>query len=181
VELAILISLTALVASVFALLVAVGAALRVQGLQHAGGGQIGLPSGARIDRHVLAPFVGDAGLDAWLKGPTIVVVAKTTCPGCHELVASMNRQSADLAPFRVLMIERGHGEGGLAGAAEFNATWVKDEEERSKEVFRTNVSPHAFLIERGQVVGQMSGSKAVTILLGQRDLGVSTPAVATTV
>lgn len=180
-ELVILISLTALIASAFALLVAVGAALRVQSLQHVGGVQSGLPPGARIDHNVLAPFVGEAGLDAWLRGPTIVVVAKTTCPACHELVASMNRQSAELAPFRVLMIERGHDDGGsLGGAAEFNATWVKDANDRSKEVFRTNVSPHAFLIEHGELVTQQSGAKAVTLLLGQRDRGVSKPAVATT-
>lgn len=180
-ELLTLISLTSLIASAFALLVAVGSALRVQGLQHAGT-QSGLPPGARVDHDALAPFVGQTSLDAWLRGPTLVVVAKTTCPSCYELVANMNRRSAELAQFRVLMIERGHGDGeSLGGTAEFNALWVKDASDHSKEVFRTNVSPHAFLIEQGEVVSQHSGAQAVTFLLGQRDRSTSKPAVATTV
>lgn len=178
-ELLTLVSFTALVASAFALLVAVGSALRVQGLQYSDSSvEGGLPLGARVD-DTLAPFVGQTGLDAWLRGPTLVVVAKTTCPSCRELVANMNRRSAELSSFRVLMIERGHGGESMKGSAEFDALWVQDEGNQSKELFRTNVSPHAFLIENGKVVSQHTGALAVTFVLGQRDLGTSKPAVAT--
>jgi hypothetical protein len=181
-ELSLLISLAALVASTFALLVAVGSALRVQSLEGAASVERGLPPGTRVDHDALVPFVGQTDVAAWLRGPTLVVVAKTTCPSCHELVANMNRRSAELAPFRVLMIQRGHGDDeSLEGTADFNAIWVKDASDHSKEVFRTNVSPHAFLIEQGRVVRQHSGAQAVTFLLGQFDSSTSKPAVATTI
>lgn len=181
-ELVVLMSLTSLVASAFAVLVAVGSAMRVQSLQHGGATQTGLPQGTRVGRNTLAPFVGEAAVDTWLSGPTLVVVAKTTCPSCHDLVSHMNRRSSDFAGFRVLMIERGRGEGeSLEGKAEFAATWVKDASDRSKDIFRTNVSPHLFLIERGTVVRQQTGAQAVALLFNHGDRSASQPVTATPV
>lgn len=180
-EAIVLVSLTALVASGFALLVAVGSALRVQRLERGAGVEGGgLSPGTRIDADAFASLVGQQGVDRWLRGPTLAVVAKTTCPGCRDLIADMNRRSEELGRLRVLIIERGHGNGGsLRSMAQFDAVWVDDRNDRSKEVFRTNASPHAFLIEQGKVVHQSSGGHAVEHLLHEGRASSSKPARAT--
>jgi hypothetical protein len=170
-EFFILVSLTALITSAFALLVAVGSALHVQTAQFHGSNERGLPPGERLDQAALAPFVGQTEVDSWWRGPTLVVVMKNTCPACLEVVAKMNRSVDELRQFRILMIERGHQDGevtSLNATARFHALWVRDASDRSKVLFRTNVSPHAFLIEHGRVIDQHTGSEGVAFLLGQR-------------
>lgn len=179
-EAVVLISMTALVASLFALLVAIGSALRLQNAERASGVDVGLPPGSRVDHEALSAFVGRSNADAFVRGPTLVVVAKRTCPGCQDLVVRMNRLSRELGHLRVLMIERGRGEDAtLRTLAEFEAVWVIDSVDRSKQVFRTNISPHAFLIEHGKVLRQMSGTHAVDHLLEQGLANPSTAPVAT--
>jgi len=87
-------------------------------------------------------------------------------PVASELVANMNQRSAELASFRVLMIERGHVDGqSLKGSTEFDA----------------DISRHVVLTEDAKVVRRHRIAFGVTLLPGQHDRDARKPAIATTI
>ena len=163
-----LLSLICLVLSVFALLVAVGATLRVQRVeQRFAAPAVGLPAGAAVPSDALVSFLQGQDVSNWLRGPSLVILASQKCPACRDLIENINRRAVEIENIteRILIIERGaDAAGSLRGAAKFNALWAVDTQGRAGEAFQTGVSPHTFLIRDEKIALQKPGSAIESLL-----------------
>lgn len=97
----------AVVLSILALLLAVGAVIR---LQRQRGSPMeaykGLPDGSPVGASVIAQFLDGEQVDAWLDGPTLLSIVSESCPACEEFIVELN----NLLPsgVRVLVISEGN-------------------------------------------------------------------------
>lgn len=165
-EPAIGLALLAIAVSVLALLVGVGATVRVDRfLRTAGPPRMGLAVGSNVPREALRNVVSGEDLVTWLQGPSVLVFGSSACEPCRDLVATIGARRDQLPRNRIIMIDiGGPNDDGLGDELDLPATVAKDPGDRLQEAFRVSGTPHVFVIEGGQVKAQALGVEAAVLL-----------------
>jgi hypothetical protein len=174
-QIAIGIAALSLAVAAFGLLVTVGSTVRIQRLENRikpRHENLGLPAGSSVPEEVLSPFLDGRSVVDWLQGPSLLILASSTCSPCQDLVQAMNEHEPREIGGRLLIIQpEGDSSERLREAARFQASWGIDLGSRVRKTFRTEASPHSFLIGNGKVIDHVVGPD-LAILVG------STPPVA---
>jgi hypothetical protein len=146
------IALVALAASLFAVLVSVGTALRLSRLYSSFPEvtRSGLPAGAEVPAGALASHLDGEASD-WLEGPSLLVFVTPGCRGCTELLENWDRRGGKTWPERLLMVDVDAEDEALGQEHAFPARWVLDRNRALQQAFQVQVFPHGYLVESGRV------------------------------
>lgn len=156
----------ALLLSLVALLLAFGVTLRMLRLERSQTPppREGLSPGSETPQEFVANLPTGLDPSAWLEGPSLVVFGAGNCEPCRELVTALG--ATDLTRFegRVAFVERPDSAAPLSSSAPIDAQFIIDRDGMLAAAFDTNVTPHTFVIQRRQIVGQKIGADVDEIL-----------------
>jgi hypothetical protein len=145
-----------MVLSVFALLLSIGAILRVQRAQASPMESYqGIPNGSEVPGDVLAKLLEGDSIYEWLQGPTLVSFVSESCPACLEFVVALNQLK--LKGLRLLIVAP-DGATDLRVGATFSALWATDSDRQARTRFEIKATPHTFLLHQGRIQAQHVGS-----------------------
>ncbi len=149
--------------SILSLLVSIGSATRVLRLERRLA-PTGLPSGSAVPREALSSLVDPHDLEAWLRGPSLVVFASPNCGPCRDLIRVLNERAPG-SGLRILVAAPSEAElEVMKPIARFSAAWGADENHRARTDFQTDAMPHSFLIANSHVVQQFVGPNIQVLL-----------------
>jgi hypothetical protein len=157
------VSVLALAAALFALLVSLGTAARVSRIGASGPqpGTEGLPAGARAPTGELERLVSGVGVDQLAAGPTLLLFVSDGCGACLELVDDLNRAASKsngmLGDATVVLVQHG-SESLLRERACFSAHWVADADGKVHTDYRVASFPFTYLIQGGRVARAAIGT-----------------------
>jgi hypothetical protein len=144
--------------SMFALLVSLGTAMRVNQGSISRMGAQGLEAGDAVPAAELRSLISD-GADRFMAGPTILAFVTSGCTPCVDMIDALNvRHSAgnDCGP--LVVVEPVPAEArSLAESAKFRATWIRDSDRLLANAFKSYSTPQLFLIHAGKVVRAAHG------------------------
>jgi len=153
-------ALLAVALSLMALIVALGATVRVDRLVRARvPPRMGLRVGTEVSNDVLGRVLPEATRAAWLEGPSIILFAASSCEPCRQLIRSVRERGRVAHHPRILVVELAStdADGGVGNLIEFDAILAHDIDGRLQEAFQVEGAPHTFLIEGGRVKRQAVG------------------------
>lgn len=154
------VALLALAVSLAALVVAVGATVRVDRFVRAGvPPRMGLAVGTEVDSEMLGPALSEGTRTAWLEGPSVILFASSSCEPCRELLRNVRERGG--GPYRppLLIVELAtrDEDGGLGMTVPSDAIVVRDSNGRLQQAFQVSGTPHTFLVEGRRVKRQTVG------------------------
>jgi len=153
-----------LTASVFAVVLSAGTAMRVNQRQMATSVPGGLEVGELIPTEELQSVVGGA-VDTIVAGPTVIAFATSGCRPCREMVDRLNVLLPTGYAYQFVVVEPASYEvPSLKEMARFEATWVRDPERKLHHAFKSNSTPHVFLVNRGMVLESVRGGSIESML-----------------
>ena len=169
--LALSVAVVALVLSIVAALLAAGVTVRLSNLERrqAPAPREGLVVGSEIPATFAAAITPGRDIDAWMRGPTLLVFAAADCQPCRELLTAVRPRDLEAFGGRVAIIERPGADGPwLADSITLDATYIRDDDGVLAAGFETNVTPHSFAVRDGRVAAQTIGSDLaqLTALVG---------------
>jgi hypothetical protein len=145
-----------MVLSVFALLLSIGAVLRVQRAQASPMESYkSIPDGSEVPGDVLAKLLEGDSLYEWLEGPTLLSFVSDSCPACLEFVVALNQMT--LKGLHLLIVAP-DGATDLRVSATFPALWATDSDRQARTRFEIKATPHTFLLHQGRIQAQHVGS-----------------------
>jgi hypothetical protein len=163
IEVALSLSIVATVLSVFATLLALGTASRLQRRLVRSSQIGGVNVGEEIPGDVLARLFPGELRSQLVSGPTLVAFISSSCRACELMLDQLNH-SFDGLSIQAVMVEPAALQS-LRGRARFEALWVSDDQTGSIQAeFGSQVTPHAFVLEKGKVARQQAGSD-ISLLL----------------
>lgn len=165
-DLTAVLALLAVGLSLAALIVALGATVRVDRFVRAGiPPRMGLHVGMEVDNDLLSSVLPEATRAAWLAGPSIILFASSSCEPCLELVRKVRERGHMVHQPRVLLVELAStgADNGSGNSIEFDAIVVQDTDGRLQRAFQVAGTPHTFLIEGGRVKRQTVGLDGLSL------------------
>jgi thiol-disulfide isomerase/thioredoxin len=153
-------ALLAVALSLAALIVALGATVRVDRFVGAGvPPRMGLHVGTEIGNDTLGPVLPDATRAAWLEGPSIILFASSSCEPCRELVRKVGERGRRAHQPRIVVVELAatDADSGIGNSIDFEAIVVRDMDGRLQQAFQVAGTPHTFLIAGSRVKRQAVG------------------------
>jgi hypothetical protein len=166
-------SAVALIAAVFALIISVGTAIRLQRSQGTGQPAAlgGLSAGTPVS-NILLPVLDPAAGDGWLQGPSLVIFASAGCQPCRDLFASLDEDRLRGFKGRLLLVDRSQKPDTLETARIPGAGYRIDADGQLAGAFHARGTPHTFLIRNGRIADQALGAD-ITKLLAKASLSAN--------
>lgn len=177
-ELIAAVALLALALSLAALVVALGATVRVDRIARAGvPPRMGLTVGTEVDSEVLPPALSEGARAAWLEGPSIILFAASSCEPCQELLRNVRERGSGpyRSPLLIVELATSDADDGIGVRADVDGIVVRDTDGRLQQAFQVSGTPHTFLVKDGRVKRQRVGLDGIALF---DELDVATHALA---
>ncbi|MER3418367.1 MAG: hypothetical protein C4343_04545 [Chloroflexota bacterium] len=152
----------ALLVAAIALVLALGVAVRLKGLEDATlPPRMGLPVGTLAPREPLTSLLD--GDSTWLHDALVLFVSPD-CGPCRELLTALHGRLTRTARQVILVEPPPEGGETLANVLDVPAIRVVDEGGAVRGAFQAHATPHTFLVRDGRIADQLLGANVERVL-----------------
>lgn len=152
----------ALLVAAIALVMALGVAVRLKGLEDAAlPPRMGLPVGTLAPREPLTSLLD--GDSTWLQDALVLFVSPDCWP-CRELLTALHGRLTRTARQVILVEAPTESDETLANVLDAPAIRVVDEGGAVRSAFRSQATPHTFLVRDGRIADQFLGANVQRVL-----------------
>lgn len=165
-----IVSVASLFVAFVALLLALGAAIKVRRMNAVQSGLrlSQLSEGSELPERVWDGLVSNDVAAGLTVGDALISIVSSTCQPCKGLVAGLNSSKASFGGTKVVIVETGEAEDSLRSLLDFESVWVSDRARRLPDRLGVGVTPYSILLRDGRVLSQAAGSD-ISPLIGQME------------